>query len=147
MGIVFSLVDERLVHGQVINQWIMQSKATHLVIIDNALDTNDFMSKIYLVLIPISVEAKVLSQSKAASYIKEINSEDNRVFLLAKTPEIFAQLLKDGILVESVVLGDRSFSKNKLEVAKTKKEAIDFLISADVKLYTRDADDELKNYQ
>ena len=37
-------VDERLIHGQVVTQWLNKSEANKIIIVDQFLSTNDFLS-------------------------------------------------------------------------------------------------------
>ena len=54
---------------------------------------------------PSSLELEVLSVSSAISYLKEAGSEDERIFLLAKTPMFFADLHDAGVPIQEVGIG------------------------------------------
>ncbi|MGE4485986.1 MAG: PTS sugar transporter subunit IIB [Oscillospiraceae bacterium] len=135
MSIVLSRVDERLVHGRVINDWIAEIRPSHLVIADDALVNDEFMSKIYRALLPLWLKAEILSCSSAAKYIKSVDSPGNRLFILAKSPRAFVALAKGGIHISEITLADKAFFKNKIEVSESNKRAANWLISAGIRLY------------
>lgn len=135
MSIVFSRVDDRLVHGRVINDWIAEIKPTHLVIIDDLLSEDKFMSKIFRALVPIWLNIEILPCSSAVSFLKAADTEENRLFILAKSPRVFAMLIKGGIRIPEITFADKEYQKNKLEVSDINKHAINLLISNGVMLY------------
>gem|GEM_PF-1340540 len=144
MSIVLARVDERLVHGRVINDWIAEIKPSLLVIADDALVNDEFMSKIYRALLPIWLKVEILSCSEAAKFIKSSGSEKDRIFVLAKTPQAFAILVKSGIKIPEITLADKAYLKNKLEVSADNKRAVNWLISAGVMLYATNSPSDSK---
>ena len=135
MSIVFSRVDDRLVHGRVINDWIAEIKPTHLVIIDDLLAEDKFMSKIFRALVPIWLNIEILPCSSAVSFLKTVDTGENRIFILAKSPRVFVMLIKSGIKISEITFADKEYQKNKLEVSTDNKHAINLLISNGVMLY------------
>ena len=91
-NIVYARVDDRLVHGQVMTAWVLHTKASKVIIVDDKAAKDSFMKMIMKSAMPSSLELEVLSVSSAISYLKEAGSEDERIFLLAKTPMVFADL-------------------------------------------------------
>ena len=73
--IVLARVDDRLIHGQIVNEWISAVNPTHLIIIDDDLVTDKFMSDIYRALIPIWLEAKILSVDSAVSVFQLLSGD------------------------------------------------------------------------
>lgn len=135
MSIVLSRVDERLVHGRVINDWIAEIKPSHLVIADDALADDKFMSKIYRALVPLWLNVESLSCVPAAKYIKAIDNKENRIFILTKSPIAFVTLIKRGIKISEITFADKKNQKNNLEVSEIDKRAINMLISYGIELY------------
>lgn len=135
MSIVFSRVDDRLVHGRVINDWIAEIEPTHLVIIDDLLAEDKFMSKIFRALVPIWLNIEIVPCSSAVSYLKSVDTEENRIFILAKSPRVFVMLIKGNIKISEITFADKEYQKNKLEVSDINKHAINLLIANGVILY------------
>ncbi len=135
MSIVLSRVDERLVHGRVINDWIAEIKPSHLVIADDELANDKFMSKIYTALVPIWLKVEILSCSSAVEYIRTVDNKENRLFILAKSPRAFVALIKGKIKISEITFADKAYFKNKLEISEINKCAINLLLADGIKLY------------
>lgn len=151
MSIVLSRVDERLVHGRVINDWIAEIKPSLLLIADDALVDDEFMSKIYRALVPIWLKVEILSCASTVKYIKTLNTEESRVFILAKSPQAFVSLVKGGIQIAEITLADKAYLKNKLAVSESNKRAANWLISSGVMLFATnspfDSKEPIEAYQ
>ena len=85
MKISVARVDERLIHGQIINEWVNRTACTHLLIVDDSLVEDEFMSSIYKALAPLWLDVQIRSTESAARYLQETQSESGRILLLAKT--------------------------------------------------------------
>ena len=68
--------------------WVLHTKASKVIIVDDKAAKDSFMKMIMKSAMPSSLELEVLSVSSAISYLKEAGSEDERIFLLAKTPMV-----------------------------------------------------------
>lgn len=103
--IVYSRVDDRLVHGQVMTAWVLHTKANKVIIVDDKSAKDSFMKMIMKSAMPSSIELEVLSVSNAISYLKEEPLEEERIFLLAKTPMVFSDLHDAGVAIQEVGIG------------------------------------------
>ena len=54
-------VDSRLIHGQVITKWLNYSKANVIVVVDDELSKDSFMSEIYTASAPNGIVVEILS--------------------------------------------------------------------------------------
>lgn len=63
-------IDTRLIHGQVITQWIKQCKAKRIIVIDNAIVKDPMMCKIFEMAVPAGIKLKNLSVDQAADWWK-----------------------------------------------------------------------------
>lgn len=129
-------VDERLIHGQIINEWVALTNPTHLLILDEVLVADEFMANIYKALAPLWLEVQIFAPTDSIPYLCAL-SEDSRIFLLAKNPQPFEELLKRGIPLEEVVLADKAYLPNKIKLPLASKCAINALLAAGVQVITR----------
>lgn len=100
--IVFSRVDFRLIHGQVVTKWIKQFPANTIVIVNDELAKNDFMADIYEMSAPSDVNVVITSLIDAVETIGNINGT---VFVLFKDIETAVEAIKQGLPVEQLVIG------------------------------------------
>lgn len=139
MKISVARVDERLIHGQIINEWVNRTACTHLLIVDDSLVEDEFMSNIYKALAPLWLDVQIRSTESAARYLQETQSESGRIMLLAKTPLPFEALVRNGLALEEVTLADKCYFPNKLSVPEASQRAVNYLLSAGVRVVAQNA--------
>ena len=132
MEIVMMRADERLVHGQILTEWCLFLKASHLLIVDDELAENVFMSNLYRTMIPIYLTTIISKIHDVSECLKMYEGSKARIFLLTKTPETFVELLKDGVKIKEITLADRMYFPNKVMVPRECKIAINKLLEADI---------------
>jgi Phosphotransferase system, mannose/fructose/N-acetylgalactosamine-specific component IIB len=64
-NIALTRIDSRLIHGQVITKWKKITNAGQMIIIDNLLAKDPFMSKIYLMSAPPDCKVRILTVDEA----------------------------------------------------------------------------------
>ena len=116
MKIVLCRVDERLVHGEIVNQWLGFFKADYLVIADDELIEDAFMCLMYKALLPIWVKPQILSVPDAAEFLAAHREEDASIILLAKTPVEFLRLSEYGVPIPLLTLADKIYFPNKRKI-------------------------------
>ena len=73
-NLVFTRVDDRLIHGQVMTSWLkVYNTAKHILIVDDATSKDPFMGKMFSLLVPsgitsISFFLPVICRSPSLSY-------------------------------------------------------------------------------
>ena len=99
-------VDNRLIHGQVATGWISKSGASKIVVIDDVVASDDFMSQIYASAAPAGVVVKSYSQEKAKRlWEKNRFGEKSKVLILFKDIDTCYAMIKGGMELKSVQLG------------------------------------------
>lgn len=118
-GIIHYRVDDRLIHGIVAGLWTNFLKADRLMVIDDAASANQMTRDSLRMAAPAAVSLSVLTLEKAINNIKNGNYIDQHVFVIAKTPEVFAALAEAGICVPEVYMGNITYTPDRTKVAKT----------------------------
>lgn len=118
-GIIHYRVDDRLIHGIVAGLWTNFLKADRLMVIDDAASANQMTRDSLRMAAPAAVSLSVLTLEKAIANITNGNYVGQRVFVIAKTPEIFAALAEKGISVPEVYMGNITYTTDRTKVAKT----------------------------
>ena len=131
---VVARVDDRLIHGQVVNEWISAVQPTHIMIVDDDLVNDRFMSDIYRALIPIWLEARILTVDDTVAALADMEGKDVRLFILARTPQIFWQLASQGVPLEKVTFADKMYFQNKIAIPKPHQKAMRQLMDKHIKL-------------
>lgn len=103
-NIVFTRVDDRLIHGQVMTGWIQYTGASKVVVIDDKVAKDMFMASIMQASMPAKIKLKILGIDDAASYLQK-DADDEKLFLLVKTPIVLAELIKKGVDIKQIGVG------------------------------------------
>ncbi|CUH97782.1 hypothetical protein P22_3926 [Propionispora sp. 2/2-37] len=78
-------VDFRLIHGQVITRWLKQSGANKIIVIDDKLAKDPFMSQVYVMAAPPGVNVEMMSVDEAVASWEKNQLGNGSVLILFKT--------------------------------------------------------------
>lgn len=134
MNNILCRVDDRLVHGRFISDWILYYKPTNLIIIDDGLVDDYFMSGVYKALLPLWLPASILSVFDAGKLLRQETNKHECIMLLAKTPVEFASIVAMGVHLQSITLANKIYFPNKLEIPPASQEALYSLQKKGVKI-------------
>ncbi|WP_019554030.1 PTS sugar transporter subunit IIB [Propionispira raffinosivorans] len=132
-NIVLARIDDRLIHGQVMTAWMQFVKGNHIVIVDDATAGDDFLKSIIRMAVPEAVNLDIFFCKDAPEKLKEISDTD-RILMLAKDPEVYLFLIKEGVPIKKVIIGGMGvnpkrtkFYKN-IAASETEKESLRSII-------------------
>ena len=115
MPIVFARVDDRLIHGQVVQAWLPELNIDE-VLISYSKEKKDTLNKGLLRLsLPYEYELSVLD---APAAMRHAATSKKRIFLLLDSLEAFADLVKEGLQIKSVNIGGMHFKENAQKLAE-----------------------------
>ena len=117
MGIVHVRIDERLIHGQVANMWTNNLRVTRIMVVDNEASQNDVVKMSLKLATPSGIALSVLNVEKASERIKSDSYVGQRVMLIVKSVDMLTQLMKAGVTIESVNLGNISYREGKRRIS------------------------------
>lgn len=140
--ICFIRVDNRLIHGQVVQAWLPKIKPDKVLVISKQATQNTLMAKMMRMALPQGYELEVLSAEDALESLKK--DEAKKVFILVEDLNQLAELAKLNIVLEKVNIGNTKYEEGKKEfsagvyfdkqdlatIANLKKQNIDFSIKA-----------------
>lgn len=119
MGIIHIRVDDRLVHGLVATMWANYVGSTRLMVIDDATVANELIKSSLKIATPAGMKLSILTVEKAATNILAGKYEDQRVMVITKTPVVLWQLYEKGVKFDLINMGNITYTKDKIKVAKT----------------------------
>ena len=138
--VIFSRVDDRLIHGQVVTGWLNYSGADQVVIVDDQTANDEFIKMILKAAVPPGFTMHVYTiQEMIDVYNKSINKDD-KLFLLVKTPKTILELINSGIKVSYVNIGgmggaaDRTKFYKNISMSNSEREDIKKLLANGVEL-------------
>lgn len=117
MEVKFIRIDERLVHGQVITSWAKKYNINRIVVVDDDVARDPFMSQVITLSAQAGMEIKILTVGDAVSYLQNDKSAAN-VMLLFKHPSSVLALMQAGYNLSEVNLGNLGSSPTRKRISK-----------------------------
>lgn len=106
MPIVLVRVDDRLVHGQIIEGWLPSTGAQELLIANDVL-AHDFLQKMIMQsAIPFSVGIVIDTVSGIAELLRDTEGNEVKRIVLVDSPKDALRLKKEGVCFDHLNLGN-----------------------------------------
>ncbi len=104
--IALTRIDDRLIHGQVATQWVADSRANNIYIVDDETADDEFAVMVCKGLAPLRTEVFVLKTKESFDVLKEVAENDSkRGLILVKTPEPLKEMIDNGVPISKIVVG------------------------------------------
>lgn len=104
--IVFVRIDDRLIHGQVVTGWMRQTLANRIVIVDDQVAKDPFMLQLLKMAAPPNVAVNAYTIEDSIKLLKgEPKSANEKILVLAKTPEVILALVEAGVGITHLNVG------------------------------------------
>ena len=117
-NIIATRVDNRLVHGQVGMTWTNTLDVNLLVVANDAVSKDSVQQNLMEMVIPETVGIRFFSLEKTIRIIgKAIPSQ--KIFLVIRTPQDALTLVKGGVPIKKLNIGNMHFADGKTQIAKT----------------------------
>jgi mannose/fructose/N-acetylgalactosamine-specific phosphotransferase system component IIB len=118
MAIALLRVDDRLVHGQVVEGWLPVLKADLIVVVSDSAAADPVQSALMKMAIPPAVGLLVAGVSEAAEALASPQLAKRRALVLVPGPAEALALLKKGVAVERVNVGGLHFTVGKIQLGR-----------------------------
>lgn len=118
MPVVLIRIDDRLVHGQVIEGWLKSIRATHIVVASDAVAQDETQKALYLLAVPQGIRLSCLTLAETALAWRNGKWKQERVLILVSSPKDVLSLLENGITISSVNVGGLHFREGRVQVLK-----------------------------
>jgi mannose/fructose/N-acetylgalactosamine-specific phosphotransferase system component IIB len=118
MAIELLRVDDRLVHGQVVEGWLPSLKADLVVVVSDAAAADEVQSALMKMALPASVGLLVLSVADAPAALASPRAASRRTLVLVPSPGEALALLKGGVAVDRVNVGGLHFTVGKVQLGR-----------------------------
>lgn len=127
VDIVLARVDERLIHGQIINAWYTRNNISHIFIVDKELVEDQFMTNVYKALAPLLIQVEVFTVDGLLNFLHENRAAEGRILLLTRTLAPIAELAEKSALPGQVFLADKKYFPNKIPITEEDKQCVNRL--------------------
>lgn len=117
-NILMTRIDNRLVHGQVGVTWV-NSLGANLLLVANDSAANDPMQQNLMdMVVSDGIATRYFTLQKTIDIIGKAASHQ-KIFIVCKTPQDVLTLVKGGVPIQFVNVGNMHFSEGKKQIHKT----------------------------
>jgi PTS system mannose-specific IIB component len=105
------------VHGQVITAWAKKYSINKILVIDDEIAQDPFMSQVITLSAQAGMDITILEVVKAVEYLRNVTAKGN-LMLLFKNPKSVLELSEAGYILPEVNLGNLGSSPNRKRISK-----------------------------
>ncbi|MEK7720754.1 MAG: PTS sugar transporter subunit IIB [Elusimicrobiota bacterium] len=113
MPIILYRVDDRLVHGQVVEGWVPHLRAEELAVVSDEIAGDEMLRAIMRFATPEEVALKIMTVAEAAVYLPGTENSPRKVLLLLPGLAEAVTLMEKGFKIPSLNIGGMHYSAGK----------------------------------
>jgi mannose/fructose/N-acetylgalactosamine-specific phosphotransferase system component IIB len=98
-------IDERMIHGQVVTQWLRNIHCDRILLVDDGVFADEFLKKVVVMAAPADVAIEVLTVDMAADSLKSDKFREQALMILVRHPSTVEALVGKGIKITKLNLG------------------------------------------
>jgi mannose/fructose/N-acetylgalactosamine-specific phosphotransferase system component IIB len=111
--IVFTRIDDRLIHGQVVEGWVNYLKATCILVADDAVASNPLQRSIMELSVPQGLKVLIVPVEEMCGQLRTHALDAERTILLFSNPADVMRALKGGMTCAELNIGGMHFVPGK----------------------------------
>jgi PTS system mannose-specific IIB component len=142
MAIVFARVDDRLVHGQVVQGWVPFVDADSIYVVNNDIFLDEARCRLMRMVVPADLAFRVIPIGDLGPCL--LNDNQKKIFLLFSSLEDVLGVVQEGVSLKNINVGNLHHQRGGCEVSPSV-----FLNKRDVRiireLFTRGIDVEARD--
>lgn len=115
--ITLARVDERLIHGQVAYAWTMVYPSDAIIVVDQEAEKDALQRSLLEMACPRTMKCFIANESKSVEILKKYPKK--KFFLVAKHPQSFLTIMKQGIEMKNINIGGIYFKEGRKQITNT----------------------------
>jgi len=118
MSVVLIRIDDRLIHGQVVENWMKFLKIDHVVVVNDFVASDRMQKALFSMAVPDHAKISILTITQAKEAILNGQFEEDRAMLLLVSPQDVLNLIDKGVRIKEVNVGGMHYSPDKKQILK-----------------------------
>ncbi len=145
-------IDDRLIHGQVATMWSHKLGVSRLMVVNDAVATNDVQKQVLRMAVPAGIASSIISKETAIHNIKAGKYEGQNVLLIVKSPVDLLSFVENGLDIQNINVGNMSSRKDtevlkpNISVTKEERQAFEKLLEKGIEITTIMTPDDKKTW-
>lgn len=137
-NLIFTRIDDRLIHGQVCTSWIKTLNVEHILVCDDKTSEDTFAKDMFEMLLPEGITIDVLNIEDAAAKLKA--GLDKKTMMIVKFPKTISDLVDKGVEIDELNVGGMGMTEGRskfyknISASEEEKEIFKKLVDAGVKV-------------
>ena len=119
MSVVLARVDNRLIHGQVLEAWIPHVQADYIIVVNNAIASDPFRKHLMLGCVPDYLQVKICSLDELPALSQCHLERRHNLLLLFANPQDALSAYKNGLEFSRLNLGNMHLEQGKRCISRT----------------------------
>jgi PTS system mannose-specific IIB component len=118
MGITLMRVDDRLIHGQVVEGWIPFLKVDLVIVVSDAAASDEIQTALMKMALPPSVGLLVLPVAEAAASLNSPKLASRSALVLVPGPAEALALVEKGVTLDRINVGGLHYTVGKVQLGR-----------------------------
>jgi D-tagatose-1,6-bisphosphate aldolase subunit GatZ/KbaZ len=114
-NLVLVRVDQRLIHGQVLTQWLKSSQANLIVVANDAVSLDPLRQSLMNVAIPNGIQSRYFSLDKTIEIIHKAADHQKILLLIASVDDAY-HLIQKGVPIVSLNIGNVHLENDRVSI-------------------------------
>jgi PTS system mannose-specific IIB component len=112
-------MDNRLIHGQILVSWNSALKLDHIIVSNDQVASDPLQVAVLKAVAPTGVKVSVMGIKDTVDYCLKPETQQEKIFILAKYPEDGLGLVENGLKLPVLNLGNQAYVRNSKKVSNT----------------------------
>lgn len=117
-NILLTRIDNRLIHGQIAVAWTNHVGANLIIVVNDEVAEDDFQQSLMDMAVPEGVGVRYFTVQETIDKIPHA-SEQQKVFIIARTPQDVLALIDGGVMIREVNIGNMHYAEGKRQLTST----------------------------
>jgi len=117
MAVILARIDDRLVHGQVVEGWMPLLDVNEVLVVSAAIAGDEMRKTLMRLSLPEDTGFEAMDSARAAQYLAG-EGKSNRTLLLTAGPKEMLELLQNGLALESINVGGMHYVAGKTQIGR-----------------------------
>ena len=111
-------IDDRLIHGQVVENWMKFLKINHVIVVNDFVASDRMQKTLFSMAVPDHAKISILTITQAKEAILNGQFEGDKAMLLLVSPQDVLNLINKGVRIKEVNVGGMHYSPDKKQILK-----------------------------
>ncbi|MCK4533743.1 PTS sugar transporter subunit IIB [bacterium] len=113
MNLVLIRIDDRLIHGQIVEGWLKHIDVNCIMIVNDKISRDPMQKVLFKMVVPSYIKVEVFSFEEVAEKVKNKYFDKYNFLILVTSPHDVLRLIKVGLELDSVNVGGMHYSSGK----------------------------------